>query len=238
MFFNELKEKKTYAGKNGPWSPTHSINMIVDGTRVGLGLTEKTTLRAKDIDDQYQDVTKGAEVSIVVEEGEEYKGQKQYNSKSSQITVISVGAPQQTQQQSGNKPDFTPRKRDNTGVETGHALNGGMNLTRNQVLSDVVEAAEIVHSVTTTLKKEYAEKNPDMSEYDVGAMVGNAVLNATRNVDDVDQLIDTARYILDEIVPKVSAIVKGEVKKPVAKQTPKREQAEPESDAYDDDIPF
>lgn len=255
VFFNELKQKKTYAGPNGPWTPTHSINLIVDGHRIGLGLTEKTSLRAKDVDDQYQDVVKGAEVSVVVEEGTEYKGTMQYNSRSSQITVITP-APVQQAQQSG-KPNFTPQKRDNSGVETGHALNGGLNLVRGNMFDgDVVEAAKFVHTLTIQLKEEYAQKNPEMSEYDVGAMVGHAVLNATRDASKVEEVEYFSRDLLDQIVPQVSAFVKGgktektepkPAKKPTQrknteKKVEEKEVQESDTDNFDpdldDDIPF
>src|SRR5690606_38677716 len=229
VFFNELKQKKTYAGPNGPWTPTHSINLVVDGARISLGLTEKDTLRAKDVNDQYQDVARGAEVSVVVEEGSEYKGVMQYNSRASQITVIEP-APVQQAPTPGQKPDFSAKKRDNTGVETGHAINGGLNLVRGNLFDgDAVEAAKFVHTLTTQLKAEYAKKNPDMSEYDIGAMVGNAVLNATRDANKVEEVEYYSRDLLDNVVPDVSVFVKTsketpkeEEKKVTAKRTPRK----------------
>jgi|SRR5690606_9183809 len=257
VFFNELKQKKTYAGPNGPWTPTHSINLIVDGHRIGLGLTEKTSLRAKDVDDQYQDVVKGTEVSVVVEEGTEYKGTMQYNSRSSQITVITPAPAETAQQQSGGKSNFSGQKRDNSGVETGHALNGGLNLVRGGIDIEVVEASKLVHTLTVELKKEYAEKNPEMSEYDVGAMVGHAVLNATRDAEKIEQVEEIARQLLDDVVPAVSSFVKGTKtektdpktsKKPNTRQKAPKVEKEPEPventeqdvDSFEDDedVPF
>lgn len=158
------------------------------------------------------------------------------------------------------------KKRDTSGMETGHAINGAFILTKHQK-TDVMDEVEIVHSLTVKLKAEYAEANPDMSDYDAGAAVGHAVLNACRFVAEnskykVEHLEKLAKGILEKLVPKALALVKGEVEedeweqeeeKPAPKTTSKgrgrpkkakepepepEEEEYEEDDAFEDDIPF
>lgn len=119
----------------------------------------------------------------------------------------------------GSKGGF---KKDNSGMETGHALNGALNLRRSGLtIPPVVEVAKVVHDVTKHLKLEAANDpaNKGMSDYDLGAMVGHAVLNATRDIqvgendnpeEITGKLLAYARGLMSEVVPGVSAYVKGE----------------------------
>lgn len=158
-------------------------------------------------------------------------------------------------------------KKDNSGMETGHAINGALNLVRKG-LSDapVVEIAKVIHDVTKSLKEVFKnlESTKGMSEYDIGAMVGHAVLNATRDIevtggdtpsDIYNKLEEYSTNLMNDVVPLVSAYVKGET--PVAKENnekepelkPKKEDKQvanesghvdmspPEID-FDDDVPF
>lgn len=166
---------------------------------------------------------------------------------------------------------FKGGKKDNSGMETGHALNGALNLRRNGLtIPPVVEVAKVVHDVTKHLKHEAAESpaNKGMSDYDLGAMVGHAVLNATRDIqvgendnpeEITGKLLAYARGLMSEVVPGVSAYVKGEqttsgqvsqepkAPKPETKvenqQTPAVNEnghidMTPEDVDFDDDIPF
>lgn len=160
-------------------------------------------------------------------------------------------------------------KKDNSGMETGHALNGALNLRRSGLtVPPVVEVAKVVHDVTKHLKLD-ASKDPankGMSDYDLGGMVGHAVLNATRDIQVGDndnpeeitsKLLAYARELMSSVVPGVAAYVKGENLsstadgKPDPQLEPKVEDAvqqqvqpnghidmTPESMDFDDDIPF
>lgn len=112
-------------------------------------------------------------------------------------------------------------KKDNTGMEIGHAINGALNLRRSGLEAPVVEIAKVVHDVTKNLKVDTA-KDPahkGLSDYDLGAMVGHAVLNATRDIvvasDDnpeviTGKLLEYSRELIASVVPGVTAYVKGE----------------------------
>lgn len=158
-------------------------------------------------------------------------------------------------------------KKDNSGMETGHALNGALNLRRNGLtLPPVVEVAKVVHDVTKHLKLDAAKDpaNKGMSDYDLGAMVGHAVLNATRDISVGDndnpeeitgKLLSYARDLMATVVPGVAAYVKGENlassadSSPDPKLEPAKEDAPqvddnghidmtPEEMDFEDDIPF
>lgn len=132
----------------------------------------------------------------------------------------------------GSKGSF---KKDNSGMETGHALNGALNLRRaGLTIPPVAEVAKVVHDVTKHLKQDAAQapENKGMSDYDIGAMVGHAVLNATRDVqvgendnpEEITQkLLDYSRELMATVVPAVSAYVKGENLQEAAKATPEPE---------------
>lgn len=123
-------------------------------------------------------------------------------------------------------------KKDNSGMETGHALNGALNLRRSGLtMPPVVEVAKVVHDVTKHLKLDAAQDpaNKGMSDYDLGAMVGHAVLNATRDIqvgendnpeEITGKLLAYARGLMSEVVPGVSAYVKGESLAGAANSTP------------------
>lgn len=171
----------------------------------------------------------------------------------------------------GSKGGF---KKDNSGMETGHALNGALNLRRSGLtIPPVVEVAKVVHDVTKHLKLDAANDpaNKGMSDYDLGAMAGHAVLNATRDIqvgendnpeEITGKLLAYARGLMSEVVPGVSAYVKGEqpsgnntVQTAQSQQTapdpqPKVETPQapvvnnghidmtPETMDWDDDVPF
>jgi hypothetical protein len=107
-------------------------------------------------------------------------------------------------------------KKDNSGVETGHAVNGALNLHRNGFQGGIVELAKVVHDTTVALKaKERAkDQNKGLSDYDIGAAVGHAVLNATRDVtpnemDLGEKLTTYAEGLLERVVPDITAYVKA-----------------------------
>lgn len=247
IFFNELKTKKDYGTNGKSWIPTHSVNIIVDEDRISLGLTDKDVLRVKDAEGNYHDLTKGQKISVVVTPNGEYKGVQQWQGRTSDVIVLEQ-APAGQQASGGSQKGYTPQKRDNSGMSTGHAINAAMN-----VLGDVsnpqaiIEAAKKAHDLTTKMKEEYAAKNPDMSEYDLGAMVGQSVLSASHYAEEVEDIEDIARQTLDVVVPAVSEYVKGTketpktekktaAKKTVAKKTTKKAEPTP-SRVDDDDIP-
>lgn len=275
VFVNDVKEVKTYSGPNGPWTPTKRLAIVVDGTRVDLGMSEKEVIRAKDVEDKYHDVVKGIEVSVVIEENGEYKGATQYKAKTSAITILDLSGAETAP--ASNSARSTPaaqsfKPKDNTGIRTGHAVNGALNYFIGNGLEFDFEAdgvtvriAKLVNDVTETVVAAYKAKHPDLSEYDVGAAAGHAVLNATRIIGETpeaefkDALLTTATAILENVIPAVTEYVKegqkapaAKVTKPAVKKAATKAKAVPKKveetvveetpstgfDDLDDDIPF
>ena len=242
VYFNELKNIKTYAGEKGPWTPTHSATIVVDGTRIQFGLTDKQKINGKDTEGNYQEVLPGCEVSVEITETGEYNGKPTYNSKASRVTVLDISGARQPQQNNsgGQKQSF--QKKDMSGVHTGHAINVAINVIGDlDDVGKIVNYAKKAHDLTTSLKKEYAEKNPSLSDYDVGAMVGQSVLSASHYADTVAEIEPLARQTLDEIVPLVSEYVRGgntessETKTSAKKTTKKTPKKEATAERVDDD---
>lgn len=274
FYINPIPEDKikTYAGKQGPWTPTHRYNLVVDGERISLGMGDKDgvsdrqQIRVKDNDDNYHTLVKGLEVSVEVEENGEWQGKTQYQSSAARVVVLDASGAVTTPSKGSTGEAKAPYKpKDMTGVSVGHAINGAMNFLLNQnqdaTNDNIVRYASSVHTVTEALKAENKAKNPDMSEYDLGASVGNSVLNAAKLVSPNDDfeisLKAIAQEFLDEVVSKVEKFVregKGApaapkvTRAPAKKPAPKKAQAaEPEpadngfadfSDMDDDSIPF
>lgn len=196
---------------------------------------------------KYETLEVGDVVKIVVQPSD-YNGKTYYNSGVSKIRLVKKGSGASQQSQGGSQKGYTPQKRDNSGQSIGHSINVAMNVLGD--LSDpqaIIETAKKAHDLTTKLKEEYAVKNPDMSEYDLGGMVGQSVLSASHYVDSVEDIEDIARQTLDVVVPAVSEYVKGikeapktekktTAKKTVAKKTTKKAEPTP-SRVDDEDIP-
>lgn len=277
FYVNPIKPEhiKTYTGgKNGPWTPTHRYNLIVDGQPISLGMGDKDgvspkqQIRAKDHDGNYHTLVKGLMVSVEVEEAGEYNGKPQFRANTGDVIITDAsGAEAAPSAAPAGATAYKPK--DMTGVEVGHAINGAMNVLLTfggDVSNDnIVRYAGSVHNVTVKLKKEVAAANPEKSEYDVGASVGHAILNACKLVGlDADfepTLEGIAVDLLDNVVAPVEKYIKegrgaakparrtpAPAKAPAAKGSRKAAKApEPEPqpepqdsglDDMDDDIPF
>lgn len=259
LFFNGIKNPKTYQGANGAWTPDKSINLIVNGVKIWLGLSDKEEVNCKDVDGNYHRIDRGTEVSVELEENGEYEGETQYMSRASKITVLDASNTYQPRQANsggggGTNVVHNAPKRDFTGISVGHAINVAMNIIGD--LSDptiIVDTAKKAHDLTNSLKEEYGKKFPNMSPYDLGASVGQSVLSASHYVEDVEDIRDYAVQTLDKIVPKVTEYIKGgdsTVKKTVAKKAVKKavkkaakkaakaKEVEPDISEFEEDSPF
>lgn len=253
IWINEIPADKIKSYKNPQkgtvWTPTHRYSIVVDGTRINLGMGDKDGvsdrqhLQAKDNDGKYHTLARGLEVSVEVEESE-YNGAPQYNGSLAKIVVIDAsgviqavvspgagaGKPAQSQ---GFKPKET------SGIRTGHSVNGAFAyLLSNGIDFDyeadgiTVSVAKMVNDVTESVIAAYKAKNPTMSEYDVGAAAGHAVLNACRIIPETDEnefknvLTTTANAILYNVIPVVTAYVKqSQETKPVKASPPAAKKA-------------
>ena len=128
-------------------------------------------------------------------------------------------------------------KKDMSGVETGHSINCGFILNNyidtsldtkvsKESFKNLILLSKWCHDVTKELKEKYSEintkKSLNMSDYDIGAMVGHAVLNSCRLITK-DNLIknhendeifvkNTLRtfsdFIMEMIVPQIQNYIK------------------------------
>lgn len=235
------------------------------GVWIGLGDVklhpEHENLQVKQ-EDNWITIERGVEVTMDVKLNE-WQGKTYYQSSKGKIFVVSTEGVQAAAPKAGKGGDSTPakqpfKKRDTVGIETGHAVNGALELIRGGVKGDAFELAGVVQSATVTLKAEVAkERGVDVTDYDLGASVGHAILNACRDHsrDDVtiDEIIEAAREVL-VLSDKVAAAIRGNgapaaqptpaAEKPKTTRKPKEtvktpEPQEPEPSVdFDDDIPF
>lgn len=261
LYFNEIEadKRKSYPGKQAGqmWTPTHRINLVVDGDRISLGMKDfegkEPQLRCKDADDAWQDVVRGTEVSIVVTTNGEYNGKPNYQAGAGDVIVTKV-APAGAGASGGGAPAAQSyQKKDMTGIHTGHAINVAIKVVGIEDADALIAAAQEAHALTEKLRAEYKAKWPDMSDYDLGASVGQAVLSAADFFDEIALIEPWARQTLDVIAPAVKKFIastkeatpskqqvtpakKTTKAKPTTKPTP---EPEPSGfDDFDDDIPF
>lgn len=245
------------------YDTTHNASIIIaaegqDDVFVNLSLKIK---EGQEPQIRYAEGKKGSETWHTLNAGDDVKiqmkdvnkvGDKTYYQSS--VSRIKVTKRNENAGSQNNAPKTTSaqssyKKRDMTGMETGHALNGAMELVRGgSVIKDEFELSKLVHEITVELKAEHAkEKGVDLSDYDIGASVGHAVLNACKNFKGgevtKEDLITESKRVLG-IAEKVSQYVKGEVveekkevKTKVEKKVKKEEPVEPPMD-FDDSIPF
>ena len=264
VFFNELKEVKSYAGKNGPWTPTHSVNLVVDGTRIGLGLTDKDKLRSKDVDGEYQDVVKGVEVSVEITQVGEYNGKPQYNSQSSKVLVLDTSGAQAPQQYTA-KPQAsqggssnTYAKKDDTPIVAGNARTAAAAWLSRFDGVDFKEMIVFFAGVSHKARLAVKESNPSMSDFEVGVAVGQGTVIAAQLCDGLEEVFDFIMEFVNDVVPYSVDAVKAlnapkqetPAKKTAAKKATSKKEATPApvddadipDSAFDDDdsdlIPF
>lgn len=230
------------------------------GVWIGLGDVklhpEHENLQVKQ-DDNWITIERGVEVTMDVKLNE-WNGKTYYQSSKGKIFVVSTEGVQAAAPKAGKGTESGAakggfKKRDTVGIETGHAVNGALELLRAGVKGDSFELAGLVQSATVTLKAEVAkDRGVDVTDYDLGASVGHAILNACRDHSGkavtVDELIEAAREVL-ALSDKVAAAIRGNAtpvestEKPKAVRKPKETAKEPEKEEtpavdFDEDIPF
>jgi len=100
-------------------------------------------------------------------------------------------------------------KKDNSGMETGHALNAAFFWGASP--AQLCEKAKQMHSSTVKVKERYAEHmDKPATDYGIGAATGNAIHLACRYKQGGAQEVveNTAWAILTKIVPDVTEFVK------------------------------
>lgn len=251
--------------KNIEFGVTHTASIVVDNTwinYISLGVKEgrepniaiNTGTKASP---KWERIEEGDEVKVVVSETK--KGDKTYyNAKRTGIKLVKKGAGGSSS--GGTQGSYTPKPKSSAeGVSTGHAFNGAMNFLLTQGVEpsneNIIKYAQSVHNVTEKVKKATEAKNSGMDAYSVGAMSGNAILNACKLIDpngNFEQQLETlATDFLDNVVPKIAGHVKGEEKPaPAAKVTKsppakraatKATPVEPDEPDFEDDseeLPF
>ncbi len=139
------------------------------------------------------------------------------------------------------------QKKNEVGIQVGHAINGAMRYTNGKITTDkLIEVGKAVHDITEAVKAKYKPANPEMSDYDIGAATGNAVLNALEIACakklELDSVEGIALKILSDVVPALKEYMAPE-KEEEATPEPAQEIPEQESDGVedqdeDDGLPF
>lgn len=211
----------SFKEKPDQFGNTHQAGIQVDGQWVNMKLKVKEGFEpqirfaeGKGPNAKWMTLDVGDEVKMVVKPNV-WNGTTSYNVTSSNIKLVKKGngtPPQTATPSTGNKPAASGNsagwKKDNTGVEVGHAVSCAIQLVGVDS-EEVVEAAKAVHTLTMRMKAEHGKAHPEMSEYDVGASVGHAVKNACVFGSNIKSVEAVARNILENVIPDVTAFVKN-----------------------------
>lgn len=167
-------------------------------------------------------VEQGDEVRIIVKPSE-WNGKTYYNAGVSGIRLIKKGsgAPQQqSNSNSGAGAKTTFKKRDNTGVVAGNARTASANWAA-RFGGNIEDYLEMFVGLADTWRKQYAEDNGELDDFEVGVTVGQAVLAASQLAEEKDFDVFIAHY-LDTVVPKSISLVKNGVETPKATTVKKK----------------
>lgn len=203
VFFNKLSEVKTYTYDGKAWTPTHSVSIIVDDTRISYGLTDKEKLNAKDADGEYHEIVKGMEVTVEITEQGEYKGKPSYNSKSSKTTIINSVTKDSSPSggKSGGEYDDTPLAAGNARTAAVNWVYRGI-ANMSSIKEVVKDFAEVSHSVREKVI------NNGMSSRDVGFGVGQATIAASLLCNKFSEVEKFIVNYVETLIPASIEIVK------------------------------
>ena len=227
--------------KNLEYGITHTASLLIGGTYINyisLGIKE-----GREANIAINQGTKDSPKWVQIQETDEVKvivtekvvGDKTYYSaKRTSIKLLKKNAaPGQQSQQStsgGNTGSYQTKPRNDSGIKLGHSVNGAMNFLITWGVEpsneNIISYGKKVHGATEKLSKEHKEANPDMSDYDASASVGNAILNACKLVGteaDFEQgVYEIAKDLLENVVKPLGEFIrapKEEAKAPPAKVT-------------------
>lgn len=203
IFFNKLSAVKTYTYDGKAWTPTHSVSIIVDDTRISYGLTDKEKLNAKDVAGEYHEIVKGMEVTVEIIEQGEYKGKPSYNSKSSKTTIIN-SVPKDSSPsggKSGGEYDDTPLAAGNARTAAVNWVHRGI-VDMSSIKEVVKDFAEVSHSVREKVI------NNGMSSRDVGFGVGQATVAASLICNKFSEVEKFIINYVETLIPASIEIVK------------------------------
>lgn len=250
IYVNKLK--KDVIGndprKGTSWHFTHNINFVIDGERISGGLLQEPKLHMKGKvkgsgDKDYKELLRGMEVRAILEPNGEYKNVKQWKTSASKVLILddSGAIANDAPAAAGAAPSAPAGKRDNSGISCGHALNCAYRILgyKPKDSEEVVEYAKKLHDITKELQGEVKKANPALSDYELGASVGNAILNACGMLTKtkLGEVKDVAKNILDNESRLILAYVKGEdVPEPKMADAPKAT-APADVDPFDEDVP-
>ena len=225
--------------KNLEYGITHTASLLIGGTYINyisLGIKEgrepniAINQGTKD-SPKWVQIQETDEVKVIVTE--KVVGDKTYYSaKRTGIKLLKKNATpgQQSQQSATHNTSQVKAKFNSAGIQLGHSVNGAMNFLITWGVEgsneNIVSYGKKVHGVTEKLKKEHKDSNPDMSDYDASASVGNAILNACKLVgteQDFEQgVYEIAKDLLENVVKPLGEFIRSpneEAKAPASKIT-------------------
>lgn len=209
--------------ENDRYQNTHKFGIKIDNDWVN-NINVKTkegfdpTLRINAGDrsnPNWVQIDQGDEVRIIVKTNE-WNGKTYYNAGVSGIRLIKKGSGGsnggQQAQQSGKQ---TFKKRDNTGVVAGNARTASANWAA-RFGGNIEDYLGMFVGLADAWRKQYAEDNGDLDDFEVGVTVGQAVLAASQLSEQKDFDVFIAHY-LGTVVPTSISLVKGGVETPKTK---------------------
>lgn len=140
------------------------------------------------------------------------------------------------------------KPKDNTGIKVGHGINGAMRyLGGKAVAESLLDTAKQVHEISLRVEEHVRKSNPKLSDYDIGASAGNAVLNALEIAGARKMALDKVEGLAIKIIEDIAAPLRDYISPKKEEKAPEPEPEEvneqeqeqaPEDEDDSSDIPF
>lgn len=207
---------------------------------------ENNTAVSAQVEDGYGLIKKGAKIRIPVVRNGSFINPRRKN-----LVILEAApeAPQSNPQYSGTGETAPPgntaptyKKKDNTGMEVGHAAKAAA-VVRARIGIDFDDAAEHIHDTTRSLVSWYTKNNNHkLNEFNSGQAAGNAVNCVCFMVETEDEFHDlynlSKEFLLTRIETLRDYITGDKPPKKEPEQKPEPATQDNDDDDGEDEIPF
>ena len=219
----------------------------MENTWISLGDTKKDVLTIKE-GAGFTDIGVGSTIDLLKAESREYNGKTYYDAKRSNISWGTIVKAEKNAPAVASQPQQERKPFNVIGMQVGHNLNCSVDfiVANNEKFSvdEIVALSKKFHAITEKMKAERKQRFPQLSDYDVGASVGQAVKAAASLVNSTEKVEQLALQILEASSVIEEWIKTGgkEEEKPVVEKPKEDKPQQPKYgggfDDMDDDIPF
>ena len=208
----------------------------MENTWISLGDTKKDVLTIKE-GAGFTDIGVGSTIDLLKAESREYNGKTYYDAKRSNISWGTIVKAEKNAPAVASQPQQERKPFNVIGMQVGHNLNCSVDfiVANNEKFSvdEIVALSKKFHAITEKMKAERKQRFPQLSDYDVGASVGQAVKAAASLVNSTEKVEQLALQILE-----ASSVIEEWIKGGAKDDKKPAESKYSPVDDMDESIPF